>query len=150
MKNNSLLTHQLSHQTNSSRENPNQQLQVYIHRQTTQQSVIDFQVQSIFDEQVRENNNIIAQDLQVTLTIRDYNLDTTARLDVDLIITDLEGTNRPPTTEEENHICTICLEDYSNVTNISILSCGHKFHFLCIDHWLRTNISCPMCRENNL
>lgn len=43
---------------------------------------------------LRENHNIIAQDLQVTLSIRDYNQNATARLDVDLIITNLERTNK--------------------------------------------------------
>ncbi|KAL0722203.1 hypothetical protein Bca4012_036802 [Brassica carinata] len=44
---------------------------------------------------MRENHNIISQHLQVTLAIRDYNLNATARLDVDLIITDLEVTRQP-------------------------------------------------------
>ena len=44
-----------------------------------------------------EDNNI-TDDLQVTLTITDYNQNATAQLNVDLIITDLKGTNRPPTT----------------------------------------------------
>ncbi|KAG2321936.1 hypothetical protein Bca52824_015149 [Brassica carinata] len=114
--------------------NPRQLLQVYIQRPNTQQSVIDFQVPSIFDNQgyyndsvaesldfmlsyhdihhpdstflieetnqyvmnlMRENHNIISQHLQVTLAIRDYNLNATARLDVDLIIMDLEVTRQP-------------------------------------------------------
>ena len=134
MNNNSLLTHRLSHQTTSTGANPRQLLQVYIQRPNTQQSVIDFQVPSIFDNQgnyndsvaesldfmlsyhdihhpdstflieetnqyvmnlMRENHNIISQHLQVTLAIRDYNLNATARLDVDLIIMDLEVTRQP-------------------------------------------------------
>ena len=51
--------------------------------------------------EVRDDINILANDLQVTLTIKDYNQNTTSRLDVDVIITDLEETNRPPTTEEK-------------------------------------------------
>ncbi|WZZ35336.1 hypothetical protein YC2023_018737 [Brassica napus] len=51
-----------------------------------------------------EDNNI-TDDLQVTLTITYYNQTATTRLDVDLIITDSEATNRPPTTEEENDAC---------------------------------------------
>ena len=58
--------------------------------------------------EVRDDNNILANDLQVTLTIKDYNQNATSRLDIDLIITDLEGTNRSPTTEEENDICIVC------------------------------------------
>ncbi|KAG2308658.1 hypothetical protein Bca52824_028406 [Brassica carinata] len=44
---------------------------------------------------MRGNHNIISQHLQVTLAIRDYNLNATARLDVDLIIMDLEVTRQP-------------------------------------------------------
>ncbi|KAG2306241.1 hypothetical protein Bca52824_025989 [Brassica carinata] len=44
---------------------------------------------------MRENHNIISQHLHVTLAIRDYNLNATARLDVDLIIMDLEVTRQP-------------------------------------------------------
>ena len=99
---------------------------------------------------LRDNDNIFTNDLRVALTIRDYNHNATARVDVDLIITDLADTNRTPTTNEENDICIICFENYNNVTNISTLTCTHKFHFHCIDYWLRTNISCPVCRESNL
>ncbi|KAG2288709.1 hypothetical protein Bca52824_048313 [Brassica carinata] len=50
------------------------------------------------------NVNNITSDLQITLTIMDNNPNTTARLYGNLIITDLEGTNRPQTIEEENNI----------------------------------------------
>ncbi|KAL0875330.1 hypothetical protein Bca101_025035 [Brassica carinata] len=43
---------------------------------------------------MRENHYIISQHLQVTLAIRDYNLNATARLEVDLI-TNLEVTRQP-------------------------------------------------------
>ncbi|WZZ07943.1 hypothetical protein YC2023_093864 [Brassica napus] len=75
---------------------------------------------------LREKDNILANDLQVTLTIRDYNQNATVRLDVDLIITDQEGTNRPPTTKEENDICTICFENCNYVNNICSCTCGRK------------------------
>nr|VDD36972.1 unnamed protein product [Brassica oleracea] len=39
--------------------------------------------------EARANINTFANDLQVTLTIKDYNPNATSRLDVDLIITDL-------------------------------------------------------------
>ncbi|KAL0694133.1 hypothetical protein Bca4012_061313 [Brassica carinata] len=50
---------------------------------------------------VRDDNNILANDLQATLTIKDYNQNATSRLDVDLSITDLEDTNRLPTNKRK-------------------------------------------------
>jgi len=44
--------------------------------------------------EARANINTFANDLQVTLTIKDYNPNATSRLDVDLIITDFEWCNR--------------------------------------------------------
>ncbi|KAG5406131.1 hypothetical protein IGI04_012250 [Brassica rapa subsp. trilocularis] len=72
-------------------------------------------------------------DLQITVTITDNNPYATARLDVDLIITNLEGTNRPPTVGEESDICTICFGNYNYGNNICYFLCRQNFHFLCID-----------------
>ncbi|KAG2307690.1 hypothetical protein Bca52824_027438 [Brassica carinata] len=77
--------------------------------------------------EIRDDNKILANDLQVTLTIKDYNVNATSTLGGDLIITDLESTNRPPTTEEINNICIVCFEDYSNGNHICSLTCGHNF-----------------------
>ena len=55
--------------------------------------------QYMMNLQTAEDKNI-TDDLQVTITITDYNQNAIARLDVDLTVTDLEGTNRPPTTEK--------------------------------------------------
>ena len=87
---------------------------------------------------VRDDINILANDLQVTLIIKNYNQNATSRLDVDLIITDLEGSNRPPTTEEENDICVVCFRNYKDGNNLCSLTFGHNFHFAFIDQWLRT------------
>ncbi|CAH8285161.1 unnamed protein product [Eruca vesicaria subsp. sativa] len=87
---------------------------------------------------------------QVNLTLTDNNPEETVRLDVDLILTDLEGTTRPLHTEECNDTCTVCFENFNNGSYICALSCGHQFHFPCIDEWLRTNISCPLCRETDV
>ncbi|KAG2270199.1 hypothetical protein Bca52824_064754 [Brassica carinata] len=99
--------------------------------------LIEETIQYVMNE-VRDGINILANDLQVTLTIKDYNQNATSRLDVDLIITDLEGTNRPPTTEEENDICIVCFRNYKDGNNLCSLTCGHNFHFVCIDQWFRT------------
>jgi hypothetical protein len=43
--------------------------------------------------------------------------------------------------------CCICLDELHD-RNISILSCGHVFHFHCIQGWLQLpKQDCPLCRE---
>ncbi|WZZ35620.1 hypothetical protein YC2023_019021 [Brassica napus] len=59
MSNLPLISHHLSHQTKSTNGNPKQTLQIYIRRPNTQQSVIDFQLPSIIDNQSNCNDSII-------------------------------------------------------------------------------------------
>ncbi|RID62503.1 hypothetical protein BRARA_E01572 [Brassica rapa] len=103
--------------------------------------------QYVMNELLASKNNRTG-DLDITISITDYNPTATERLDVDLIITNLEGTIRLPTAEEENVMCTICLENYP-VNRICSLVCGHTFHFPCIDQWIHGTISCPICMESN-
>ena len=43
------------------------------------------------------------------------------------------------------HECVVCL---TNCTQDSqTLSCGHVFHRPCIDKWLQTQGTCPLCRH---
>lgn len=56
------------------------------------QEIIQYKVKLLSAE-----DNNITDKLQVILIITDYNLNATARLDVNLIIIDLETTNRHPT-----------------------------------------------------
>ncbi|KAF8106724.1 hypothetical protein N665_0134s0012 [Sinapis alba] len=104
----------------------------------TQQSIINFQLPFIINYQettqymmnvLKDNNNNIIDDLQFTFTIKDYNQNATAKLDVVLIITDLEKTNRPPTTKEKKDTCTIYFGNYNYENNIYSLTCNHKFYF---------------------
>ena len=89
--------------------------------------LIEETIQYVMNE-VRDNRNILTNDLQVTLIIKDYNQNATSRPDVDLIINDLEGTNRPPTTEEENDICIVCSQNYKDGNNLCSLSFDHNFY----------------------
>ena len=43
--------------------------------------------------------------------------------------------------------CSICLNDL-NFSNhcISVLKCGHVFHYDCLQEWIRTSKTCPECR----
>lgn len=43
--------------------------------------------------------------------------------------------------------CSVCLADYQAEDRLQqIPACGHTFHMDCIDHWLATHTTCPLCR----
>lgn len=44
--------------------------------------------------------------------------------------------------------CTLCLEKYNLVQEVSRLPCRHCFHTECIRLWLYQQRSCPLCRGN--
>lgn len=41
--------------------------------------------------------------------------------------------------------CTVCLEAFGPKTRVRKLHCGHVFHTLCADAWLKTSKTCPLC-----
>ncbi|CAI9117180.1 OLC1v1018526C1 [Oldenlandia corymbosa var. corymbosa] len=45
--------------------------------------------------------------------------------------------------------CSVCLGDYQAEEKLQqIPSCGHTFHVECIDNWLSTRATCPLCRQS--
>ncbi|XP_050251514.1 RING-H2 finger protein ATL7-like isoform X2 [Quercus robur] len=43
--------------------------------------------------------------------------------------------------------CSVCLVEYQAEDRLQhIPACGHTFHMDCIDHWLATHTTCPLCR----
>jgi hypothetical protein len=43
--------------------------------------------------------------------------------------------------------CAICLTEFADGDSVRVLpGCGHGFHGVCVDAWLRTCASCPSCR----
>lgn len=40
--------------------------------------------------------------------------------------------------------CSICLDSCKN--GLGVIACGHVFHEICVDHWIKTNQRCPICR----
>ena len=50
------------------------------------------------------------------------------------------------TTEDR---CCICRENFRDTDIVrKINSCGHVFHINCVDTWLESNTTCPMCRHD--
>ncbi|KAF7263121.1 hypothetical protein GWI33_003594, partial [Rhynchophorus ferrugineus] len=50
--------------------------------------------------------------------------------------------------EEEVSSCVICLECYKRLQKLIIFPCGHRFHKACGERWLKTNTTCPVCRDD--
>jgi len=43
--------------------------------------------------------------------------------------------------------CSICLETFTDGDELIRLPCGHKFHSVCLDPWIRCCGDCPYCRR---
>jgi hypothetical protein len=54
----------------------------------------------------------------------------------------------PITDSPPDDICVTCLEQPNEGDQWRVLPCQHKFHPECIDDWLKTNFTCPICRKN--
>ncbi|KAK4780506.1 hypothetical protein SAY87_016612 [Trapa incisa] len=47
--------------------------------------------------------------------------------------------------------CPVCLSEFEEGEVVkAIPHCGHVFHVQCIDRWLHTHVSCPVCRTTRL
>ncbi|KAF5729952.1 hypothetical protein HS088_TW20G00321 [Tripterygium wilfordii] len=46
--------------------------------------------------------------------------------------------------------CPICLGGLVVGDDVACLSCDHIFHHKCVEHWLRTLGTCPVCRRHHI
>lgn len=46
--------------------------------------------------------------------------------------------------------CSICWEENFDVVELRVLSCNHRFHKMCVEHWLHIKPVCPLCKKNCL
>jgi len=57
-------------------------------------------------------------------------------------------TTKSEQEQESRAECAVCLEEFQDNNHIRTLPlCSHTFHLNCIDVWLRSNASCPVCRS---
>ncbi|KAH0484615.1 MAG: uncharacterized protein KVP18_000062 [Porospora cf. gigantea A] len=43
--------------------------------------------------------------------------------------------------------CVVCADAFKSLDIVRVLNCGHAFHVDCIDIWLESKRTCPMCRQ---
>ncbi|OAY44527.1 RING-H2 finger protein ATL52 [Manihot esculenta] len=49
----------------------------------------------------------------------------------------------------EGSDCSVCLSEFQENETLRLLpKCNHAFHLPCIDTWLKSHASCPLCRAN--
>ncbi|CAH9052219.1 unnamed protein product [Cuscuta europaea] len=47
--------------------------------------------------------------------------------------------------------CVVCLNEFEDDDSLRLLpTCSHVFHPVCIDGWLASHVTCPVCRTNLL
>nr|CAD1829762.1 unnamed protein product [Ananas comosus var. bracteatus] len=52
-------------------------------------------------------------------------------------------------SSQEKLDCVVCLSEMKDGENARRLSwCGHCFHAECVDEWLRSHSTCPLCRSS--
>ncbi|KAK2180426.1 hypothetical protein NP493_443g02039 [Ridgeia piscesae] len=44
--------------------------------------------------------------------------------------------------------CVVCMCDFESRQLLRVLPCSHEFHGKCVDKWLKTNRTCPICRAD--
>ena len=66
----------------------------------------------------------------------------------DSILSDLKKNNHHNDKLILNDQCSICLENFNDCDNVSILPCNHVYHKNCIYRWFNNNNQCPLCKTN--
>lgn len=44
------------------------------------------------------------------------------------------------------NICSICLENMNESSDVTFLTCFHSFHSNCAFSWLKKSATCPLCQ----
>ena len=61
-----------------------------------------------------------------------------------------DSQNPLPGAPVDRDCCSICLVEFEEGENVTVLPCRHFYHNECIDSWLKRNCACPLCKANVL
>eukprot|EP00889_Picochlorum_renovo_P008249 jgi/Picre1/35279/NNA_002741.t1 len=50
-----------------------------------------------------------------------------------------------PELEEEENVCSICLDEFTDCDPSAMTVCGHGYHLQCIMQWAQRSRECPLC-----
>ncbi|XP_044462476.1 RING-H2 finger protein ATL66-like [Mangifera indica] len=76
-------------------------------------------------------------------------LDPTTINALPIIMHRLKSTPDVNTVGDEENECCICLGEFEDGDKLKILpKCRHFYHGECVDRWLSTQSSCPLCRNS--
>lgn len=79
------------------------------------------------------------------------NRSSSSRFSVRRMLSTMILSNLPiSTTPPDDKTCSICLVEATDTDQQQwkMLPCQHKFHPACIDEWLKSHITCPLCRKS--
>ena len=54
---------------------------------------------------------------------------------------------QPTPAQQDNGVCTVCIDSFEPEQRILILACQHKFHYECVDAWMERSFTCPRCTQ---
>jgi hypothetical protein len=55
--------------------------------------------------------------------------------------------NNQSQISQESKDCVVCMDEFKVGAEVRRLPCLHTFHADCIDQWLKTNKTCPICKS---
>ena len=54
---------------------------------------------------------------------------------------------QPLSAQQDNEVCTVCLDSLKPEAHIHTLPCQHQFHYECATEWFRRSFTCPRCTQ---
>ncbi len=61
---------------------------------------------------------------------------------------ELDVCKQPCTKEDEKDDCRICMNNFEENEDKTLLPCTHKFHYDCLIEWGKHKQECPICRAS--